>query len=92
MLEADSLQHSFAAEELITLQEYIDQKLALYNKAGELDEDAMTQRLMLGADPALAKLVDMDRYHTSVDDIKAQLTVREWAARKDWKKQNEASA
>jgi hypothetical protein len=51
MLEADSLQHSFALESVITLQKY---------KAGELDKDVIAQRFMLEADPALAKLVDID--------------------------------
>lgn len=62
LLEADSLQHSFAVEDSMTLQEYIDRNLALNNDAGELDKDAMVQRLMFGADPALAKLTEKERF------------------------------
>ena len=40
MLEADSLCHSFATDTTLFLHEYIDKKIALYNEAGEMDEDA----------------------------------------------------
>ena len=89
MLEADSLCHSFATDTTLSLHEYIDKKIALYNEAGEMDEDAKARRLVMGVDPALSKLIDVHRFGVTIDEIKAQLSAREWAARRDWSNQQD---
>lgn len=82
--EADQLSHSFADESSLPLQTYIDKKVSLYNEAGDVDEDQIARRIVLGLDPALAKLVDVRYNRLTVDDVKMQITSREYAARRDW--------
>ncbi|KAH7124582.1 hypothetical protein EDB81DRAFT_911483 [Dactylonectria macrodidyma] len=84
MIEADNLRHSFREEDQLSLQAYIDKKIRLYNEVGNIDEDATARRILMGVDPALAKLVSLGHGDCTIQHIKEQLTAREFAARRDW--------
>ncbi|KAL6898319.1 hypothetical protein GGI43DRAFT_428504 [Trichoderma evansii] len=89
MAEADQLKHSFDTEDELSLQEYQDRKIGLYNEAGDMDEDAMARRLVMGVDPALGKLIDVDPDNLTIERVKQQLVQREWTARRDWQTGNQ---
>ncbi|PTB61720.1 hypothetical protein BBK36DRAFT_1163660 [Trichoderma citrinoviride] len=91
LVKADELKHSFAAEDSLPLQTYMDRKIAYYTEAGDVDEDTVARRLVMDADPALAKLVDVNSGRNTITDVRRQLTMREFAARRDWKLAHEQS-
>lgn len=53
------MRHSFADESVLDVRDYISSKLALYNKAGEDNEDLVVRRIHDGLDPALAGQVKL---------------------------------
>ncbi|KAG5941963.1 hypothetical protein E4U53_007310 [Claviceps sorghi] len=84
LMKADRLKHSFAKEDDLSLQDYIDQKIAMFIEAGNIDDDQIARRLVMGVDPSLAKLIDVSPALLDIDDIKHQLTSRHYAAKSDW--------
>ncbi len=88
LAEADKLQHRFASEDKMTIQEYLDKRLQLYNEAGEIDDDAQVRRLHGGLDPLLAALIDLNRETTNkVSELKTKIATKEHSARAAWKQQ-----
>lgn len=83
MAEADDLNHSFADEDKLTLRQYIDRKLTLYNETGEMDEDAKARRIVMGVDPILANLIEI-KEDCSVDSVCQQFGSQEYAARRSY--------
>ncbi|KAG6023028.1 hypothetical protein E4U41_002103 [Claviceps citrina] len=82
--KADDLKHTFATEEELPLQDYIDRKISLYNEAGGIDEDQIARRLVMGVDASLAKLIDTSAPTVTIDSVKQQLSARQWSAQRDW--------
>ncbi|PFH62964.1 hypothetical protein XA68_10715 [Ophiocordyceps unilateralis] len=84
MIEADQLVHRFDNEDELSLQAYIDRKIQLYNEVGNTDDDTVARRVLMGVDPALAKLVSLPSGRVTIEEVKHQLISRQYAAKRDW--------
>lgn len=81
MEQADAIGYRFDRENTLPLQRYIDQKIHLYNEAGEVDEDAQVRCIDTKLDPALRTAIQLDRRNNSLNDFRKQISSVEWSIR-----------
>lgn len=86
MAKADEMSHSFRDEERLPLRKYIDDKIYLYNEAGEIDEDAQVRRIHAKLDPELRAAITLRAQRNKLEDFKQLVSRAEYNVRLKWRK------
>lgn len=89
MKKADRMTHSFEKENELSLRQYIDEKIYLYNEAGDVDEDAQVRRIHAGLDPDLQAAIALDSTDNTLEKFKDLISRNEYNVRQKWQKAHE---
>lgn len=89
MKKADKMTHSFEKEDELPLRQYIDEKIYLYNEAGDVDEDAQVRRIHAGLDADLQASIALRSTNNTLENFKDLISRNEYNVRQRWQKAHE---
>lgn len=84
MQRADEMGHSFDRENELGLWAYIDEKVHLYNEAGDVDEDAQVRRIHAKLDPDLRVAVSLRETGNTLADFRKSVQRNQFNVRQQW--------
>lgn len=78
MKKADRMTHSFEKENELPLRQYINEKIYLYNEAGDVNEDAQVRRIHAGLNADLQAAIALDSTGNTLENFKNMISRNEY--------------